>query len=68
MVVQAKHKETGDLVAIKHLKVDPENKHKLVYLYRELSIIEFLSGAMKKQHLPRLFTECLEVLCPDEEV
>ena len=61
-------KADGHKVAIKHMKIGPEKKYKVILAYRELAILEFLSIASKHQKLPPLFTECLGVICPDEEL
>ena len=68
MVVQAKNSINGETVAIKHIKIDPKCKHKMIQIYRELSILDFLTESMRLQNLPNLFTESLEVMCPEEEV
>ena len=38
-VVKAKDKKSGELVAIKHMKVNHESKHAMIQVYRELSIL-----------------------------
>lgn len=55
-------------MAIKHLRVDPTHKYKLAQVYRELAILEFLSKAIKQNHLPPLFTELVDVFVPKQEI
>lgn len=66
-VVEAK-KTDGSLVAIKHMAVDTSKKYRMILLYRELAILEFLTMTSKAQKLPSLFTECLDVFAPAEEI
>ena len=60
-------KASGSYVAIKHVKVEATKKYKMIQVYRELSILEFLSETTKLQGLPTLFSKPLEVLVPQLE-
>ena len=64
----ARDKKTSKYIAIKHIKVETEKKYKMIQIYRELSILEFLTESIKQQKLPSLFTVPLEVIVPTLEL
>lgn len=55
-VVKAKNQTTGQVVAIKHIKVDGSKKRKMIQICRELAILEFVTKSTKIKNLPALFT------------